>query len=239
MLPVSFSPTGTIPSSGGYTLSGASTSFMIWNASYRERNPGLDDNSTANREDNVAYIRGLREMITFRTSGVNETGNAAGWLWRRILFTAKGLYQALGTSVDHAFTSQGYVRFLANHNGTTYGSAVSGALFEGVVNVDWTDLMTAKCNNEKFTVLYDKVTRLNPQSSAPQYWKHKRWHPINKNLVYDNEENGPNETTSGYSTLGKPGCGDVYVVDIFSCASMNSQDTLYFAPEATLYWHEK
>ena len=49
MIPVSYTPSGGSPSPGGYTLTGNTTSFMVWNASYRARNIGLDPNITANR----------------------------------------------------------------------------------------------------------------------------------------------------------------------------------------------
>jgi len=238
MLPVSFTPTGSSASAGGYTVTGNSSAFMIWCPSYRDR-IATDPTGVSTRANDTVFMRGLKESITIRTSGVGSTGNAASWLWRRILFTAKGLQQLLGTSVDHSFTSSGYVRFLANHNGTTFASNVSDLLFQGVINTDWLDIMTAKTDTTRLNVIYDKTTRLVPQSAARQYWKYKRWHPFNKNLVYANEENGSTETNSGYSTLGKPGMGDIYVVDMFQCASNDVSDTIFFSPEACLYWHEK
>jgi len=168
MIPVSYTPSGGSPSPGGYTLTGNTTSFMVWNASYRARNIGLDPNSTANREDDTVFLRGLRESITLQTSGIVSGGVAASWLWRRLVFTAKGLYQALDGAVDQSLTSNGYVRFLANHNGTTYASAISSAIFQGTINVDWVDVMTAKTDSTRFNILYDKVTRLNPQSLVGQ-----------------------------------------------------------------------
>lgn len=239
MAPVSYTPTGLSPTQGGYLLPGDTTQFMIWCPTFRERNTLVDPNSRASREDDTVYMRGLREMITFNTRGVGPTGHAAAWLWRRVVFSAKGLWQQLGTSVEHSFTSSGYVRFLANHNGTTFASYVADNLFRGRVNVDWTDVITAKTDTTRFNIMHDQVVRLNPNSSARQYWKYKRWHSFNKNLVYNNDEDGPGEVAFGYSTSGKPGMGDVYVVDMFTCATQNVADTLYFTPEATLYWHEK
>lgn len=239
MLPVSFTPTGGSPTTGGYQVAGGSTTFMIWNASYRQRNTGADANSVSNREDDTCFIRGLREAITLRTLSNSVSGSAASWLWRRIVFSGKGLYQYLGTSVDQAFTSQGYVRFLANHNGTPYAATIGDQLFQGQVNLDWNDLMTAKTDNTRYTIHYDKVTRLNPHAGTPQFWRFKRWHSFNKNLVYANEESGTVETQTGYSTLGKPGMGDVYVIDVFQCATGAAGDTLLFNPEAAWYWHEK
>jgi len=173
-----------------------------------------------------------------RTVASGSNG-AASWLWRRIVFTSKGLYNGLGTSIDYLYTSSGYVRLLADQNTSAYGSVISALLFQGNFGIDWNDLMTAKTDNTRVTVLYDKVRRLAPGSASNQIWRYKMWHPMNKNLVYNNEENGPNETTQAYSTVSKPGMGDVHIVDMFTCASNSSSDQLAFNPEATLYWHEK
>lgn len=237
MVPVSATPTGTNATAGGYVVAGGTPTLLIWNATYRQR-IAADPNGTMTRSGDTCFIRGLREMISIRTNA-SGTAGAASWLWRRILFTAKGLYQVLGTSQDYLYTSSGYTRFLANFNGTAFGTTLTELLFQGTYNTDWVDLTTAKTDSSRLTVLYDHVTRLTPQTAGSAYWTYKRWHAINKNLIYNNEENGATETNSGYSTIGKPGCGDVYVVDIFQCATQSANDQLYFSPEATLYWHEK
>lgn len=240
MPPVSFSPSGANPASRPFYAGGNATTFLVWCPTARSRETSSDQNSVADRTSDVCYIRGLKETINISNyQNSASTNYAAAWKWRRIVFSAKGLYQALGTSVDYAYTSNGYVRFLADQNGTPFGATVSSLIFQGVSGVDWVDTMTAKADNTRLTIHYDRTRTLTPASSAKRFWNFKMWHPVNKNLNYNNEESGDGETASLRSTLGKPGIGDVYVVDILQCASGNSDDLLAFGPEATLYWHEK
>lgn len=63
---------------------------------------------------------------------------------------------------------------------------------------------------------------------------------MNKNLTYDDDENGGDLQSNFLSTLGKRGMGDYWVIDIFGAApGATAGSTLVFAPEASLYWHEK
>lgn len=238
MAPVSTTATGGTPTAGSVTISGNVSYFFTWCPTARARQAGSDPTSVTNRESDTVFIRGLKENITFRTVA-SGTNGAACWLWRRVVFTTKGLAAAQGTSIDYLYTSSGYVRLLADQNTSSFGSVISALIFQGNFGTDWNDLMTAKTDNTRVTIHYDKVRRLAPGSASNQIWRYKMWHPFNKNLVYNNEENGPNETNQVYSTLGKPGMGDAYVVDMFTCATNSSTETLAFNPEACLYWHEK
>ncbi|QCS35906.1 capsid protein [Capybara genomovirus 13] len=238
MIPVATSATGTSPVTGSYTVFGNAGAMFVWCPTARDRNTGSDPTSITTREADICFIRGIKEAITMRTTSSGPSG-AGAWLWRRIVFSAKGLYTSKGTSVDAAFLSAGYVRLLADQLTTPYGSVLTALIFKGGFGVDWNDTMTAKTDNTRVTIMYDKVTRLVPHNSSAQYWRFKRWHGVNKNLYYDNEEQGTVETVRPYSTVGKPGVGDIYIIDFFSAASQNSIDQLAFSAEATLYWHEK
>ena len=65
------------------------------------------------------------------------------------------------------------------------------------------------------------------------------WLPINKTLVYSDEEAGNDINQGQLSTLGRQGLGDVFVLDLFDCSTANNASSLVFEPEATLYWHER
>lgn len=45
--------------------------------------------------------------------------------------------------------------------------------------------------------------------------------------------------SSPFSTTAKPGCGDVYIMDLIVGNSASAEDVLDFLPTSTLYWHEK
>lgn len=240
MQPVAFSSSGTNPAARPYYASGNVTTMLVWSPTARARDTAADQNSVADRTSDICYIRGLKEMISIANyQNSANTNYAAAWKWRRIVFSAKGLYQALGTSVDYAYTSNGYVRFLADQSSTAFGSTLTALLFQGVSGTDWNDVMTAKTDHTRMTFHYDKVRTLQPLSNAKRYWNFKMWHPVNKNIYYSNEESGDGETSGNRSTIGKPGIGDIYVVDFLQCAQNNADDLLSFGPEATLYWHEK
>lgn len=63
---------------------------------------------------------------------------------------------------------------------------------------------------------------------------------MNKNLHYQSDEDGNNQSSSPYSVETKLGLGDYYILDIISAGTgATSSDRMSFDPEATLYWHEK
>lgn len=241
MLPTVATTSGGSPAAGGLTMPGNTTTICIWSPSARARNAIADSNASWNRSADTCFIRGLKETVQLRNVSNNTGGNYSNaWQWRRIVFTVKGLWQQHSGTVDSLFTSNGYVRFLSNFNGTVIGNAVTSTLFKGVFGSDWSNVMTAPADKTRVNILYDKTRQLVPQSEAKRIWQYKLWHPVNKNLVYNNEENGgAGETVSVRSTLSKQGCGDIYVVDFFECVTQDAADTLLFNPEATFYWHEK
>lgn len=241
MQSVSFNADGSAPANRGYILAGDQLYQFIWNATARDRDTTNTDQNAVNvRTADTVFLRGLKETISLSNYQNSSNGYAAAWRWRRIVFTAKGLYQALAGSADYAYTSNGYVRMIANQANTTFGTTVQSLIFQGVAGQDWGDVFTAKTDHTRVTIRYDRTVTLTPPSNAKKFWNFKMWHGINKNLVYSNEESGGSSETLGVrSTIGKPGVGDVYVVDYLQCAQNTAEDTLIFEPQATLYWHEK
>lgn len=63
---------------------------------------------------------------------------------------------------------------------------------------------------------------------------------MNANLLYDDDEAGTSMVPSYFSTEGRAGMGDYYVLDIIAAGSgATSTDQLTFNPQTTLYWHER
>lgn len=206
---------------------------FLWRATGRDRvtNPS-DATANSSRETDVVYMRGLREKIFLATN------DAEAWRWRRVCFTAKGTQLfPLPTALKSA---NGWLRQLRNFNGTTNGSAVTSIIFRGAQNVDWFDVFTAKLDTNVITVKYDRTRVLASGNNTGKMFQSTLWHPMNQNLVYFNDENGPTEDAATFSAPGKAGMGDYYVVDFFDCRfNTSTTTTLTFSPEATLYWHEK
>lgn len=234
MMPVGASASGANPASGLITLQGNQSYQLVWCATRRFMEK--DSNFLPHRNSTTCFMRGLKEHIAITTN------NSTSWKWRRICFTIKGLGAILGvkTNVDSLFTSQGWVRLLAQHWNDDMGNNINGILFEGAAQIDWFDVMTAKTSSTRVKVMYDKTITINSGVEGVMR-DYKHWYPMNKNLTYDDDENGPNSiVTPGYSTLGRQGMGDYYVIDFFRAnTTASDQDTMTFSPEATLYWHEK
>lgn len=237
---------GTPAGGSNYTssaaiLQGGTTYIFPWIASAR---PGTDANSVnatpieqASRTSSTCYMRGLKEKIQIQTS----TGMA--WQWRRICFTAKGdrFYQNDASGYRWSLlTNAGVVRVVNSIAGTTQGSNFVDALFDGANGVDWVSPFTAKVDRDVLSVKYDKTVIIQSGNDTGVMRNFNRWHAMNKNLVYDDDEAGDAEVSNRYSTSGRQGMGDYYVVDIISGGTgSSSSDNLSFQPEATLYWHEK
>ncbi|AVK87310.1 putative capsid protein [Termite associated circular virus 2] len=193
------------------------------------------------RTSSLCYWRGIREVVTLKTDG------PGAWEWRRICFTMKGedLYTGdrysfdLGTSPVARITSDGMKRaFFSSENALR----TRDAIFDGNRNVDWADVITAKVDTELITPLYDRRMLIRSGNEAGTVRIKKCWHAMNKNLQYDDDENGESMLERYYSTEGKPGMGDYYIVDLFQAVVPQQNVTptnLYVNIEATAYWHER
>lgn len=234
MVNAATAPDGSNVAIRPYTMDGGGGTVFLWACTARDRvsNANLPTADSV-RESQTCFMRGLKEHIRV------STNDATSWGWRRICFTAKGLYAGQTTTVDSLETSAGWVRLLTNVVTTGYYAAVVAELFKGTQNVDWDSVTTAKTDSTKFKIWYDKTRIINSGSSGGVIRDYKMWFPMNKNLVYDDDENGENEVPARYSTIGRPGMGDYYVMDFFLPNVIGTAHTLTFGTEATLYWHEK
>lgn len=225
-------------------LSGNYRYMIPWIATGR---PGIDvgggganpiDEST--RTKTTCYMRGLKESITLRA------GDGHPWLWRRICFTLKGdrihSLQAAGMLLYDRMSgtgSSGVVRPATNWPATAQGGAeLEQLMFRGLRNVDWADSFLAPLDTTRITVKYDKTTTLSAGNSEGFIRTYHRWHPMNKNLVYGDDQAGQAVQLTPWSTEGKQGMGDFYVVDLFK-SNGNPDAQLGLRYNATLYWHEK
>lgn len=231
------------PTSGGYGYSafgstGAVTpGVFIWCATARDRvsnlSPG-DPNASSVRTADSIYVRGLKETVLV------QTNSQVPWRWRRICFTAKGLYSSLGGSVDAVETSSGWVRMVSEFTGTPWWNFLRALIFKGNQGTDWNELMSAKTDSNRITVISDITRTIQSGNNYGVLRKYKQWIPLNKTLVYANDEQGETETSDFHSTLGRAGMGDLYIVDIvYSHSAATASDSLLFEPQATMYWHER
>lgn len=200
----------------------------------------VDDQAT--RTAQACYMRGLKESIEV------QVADGLPWQWRRICFTAKGLQTLFATTTGFSLSveaSTGFQRVLNQVPGdsataTSLRAVIEALLFKGAYAKDWLDPMTARTDSNRLTIKYDKTITIASGNEDGCIRSYSRWHGMNKTLVYNDDESGGDEVGALYSTLGKAGMGDYYVMDYFRPRTGSAaSNQLSYAPSATLYWHER
>lgn len=226
---------------------GSSTpACFVWCATGRDNvtNLGAPTKGTkydqATRSASSCFMVGLKEALEV------QVADGLPWQWRRICFTYKGGASLLGaipapsTSFSASLeVSSGYVR-LMNQLPTVSRPSFEALLFQGAQGLDWNDQMTAKVDNERITLKYDKTITIASGNEDGVIRKYSRFHPMRHNLEYDDDESGGQMVASGFSVNSKKGMGDYWVIDYFRPrAGSTSSNQLLFNAESTLYWHER
>lgn len=223
-------------------LIGGQTYIFPWIPTARDMNVGDGTSNTiidpAGRTESTCYMRGLKESINVRTNSGHS------WQWRRVCFTMKGpeLVTDNNTSPYQFFTqtNNGMVRTMNNINGNAKGDRLLSILFRGQQNVDWINVFNAPLDTKRLSIKYDKTRTIASGNEYGLVRTYRHWHPMNKNLHYDDDERGGSVGVDFMSAFGQAGMGDYYVIDFIQpSADATSVDTISLLPEATLYWHEK
>lgn len=236
MLPYYIRPDGTGGATGPPTFPGNQNTQLLYCFTQRDMESGAGDNTaTSVRESVSIYARGLKERILMRTD------TSVSWQWRRIVFSCKGLGGIINTTrFGNETVTQGWTRTMLDLTGfATERNALESVLFRGSAGVDWNDVATAKPDTMRVSVHYDRTRILSSGNANGRYFKQSQWIPINKNIVYANDEVGEDMDSASLSTTAKAGAGDFFIWDLFTCSSGSTNDHLIFEPEATFYWHEK
>lgn len=205
-------------------------------------NVTMDVNFEDIRSRTTCYIRGLKEVVSLATN------SGASWKWRRIVVAwkdvlalnpAAGFQDSLYVGTPGTGGALGYVRVLNSLNDSRY-TELTYLLFRGAVNKDWSDPFTAPVDRTRLTVLYDVTKSISSNNDTGIDRVYRRWHPVNHNLVYDDDQNGGGINYSNYSSVAKSSIGDIVVIDMLRGGpNSGSGDRLRFQPEATWYWHER
>lgn len=221
------------------TLSGGSIYGFLFSPSARNHS-WTEGSDTYARQRTDTFCKGYAERITF------ETSSAANWLWRRIVFATKDdFYQAFpNATLELNAGTEGYVRTMWNFLGADASAdparnALEEMLFQGTSGNDWNDRFVAKVDTRRVTVMQDFTRRLQSNNARGVYHHVKTWVPVNKRLVYDEDENADSKEQSVWSTRGKLGIGNLFIYDAIICAGGTEDDELEFNPQGTYYWHER
>lgn len=223
----------------------ANNNFMIpWIATAR---PAITNAGEAGqpveeavRTSKVCFMRGVKETISIRTA------QGIPWKWRRICFRLKGdvFYGQTnaGARMDYlelGLSGSGVMRPATNwYQDTALSDQIERVIFAGTRNRDWADPMLAPLDSNRISIEYDKTTVLQSGNESGFIRTYKRWHGMNKNLYYDDDQVGSGEDLRPYSTEGIKGMGDYYIIDFFR-SNGDPDATLGLRYNATLYWHEK
>lgn len=201
----------------------------------------------AQRTSTSCYMVGYKETIEIQIS------DGTPWQWRRIVFLARGnvgsllsganerLYQdASGNSPPLTDGMYRVVNAISGNRNQGSMFALFQVMFEGQNASDWTDPMTANLDRHSITVVSDRTRTLSSGNEQGMIRKYRSYIPLNKTLVYDDDEVGE-LTSSAYASVNTgEGMGNLYVIDFFRArygASASAQ--LWFSPQGKLYWHEK
>jgi hypothetical protein len=199
----------------------------------------------AQRTSTTCYMRGFSEHLRIQTS------SGLPWFHRRICFTAKNPYLTTTNAADsptfpylpYIETTNGMQRLMFNQVGNNMSSTnttIENFIFRGAVNRDWNDPLIAPLDSARINIKFDKTWTYRSGNAVGTVKEQKLWHPMNKNLVYDDDEAGSTENTSYSSVLDKTGMGDYYIYDIFTPGTGGTAtDQIAIVPNSSLYWHEK
>lgn len=163
-------------------------------------------------------------------------------MWRRICFTAKDADLWDEETTLRPFyleSSNGYMRTFTNVNNAGAGNYVGNRLFKGVFGKDWQTSITAKIDTSFFNVKYDKTVVIRPPTTTGTFQRRSMWHPMNRNLIYKDREDGAGQIVNTKSSPSRYSMGDYFIYDIFSSPAGVEADTLTINLQGTLYWHEK
>lgn len=202
--------------------------------------------NVAERTSSTCFMRGFSENIRI------QTNTGIPWFHRRICFCSRGgspfnivnkadtPIQASGNSVD---TSNGMQRLWKNASINAQPNTIADQydfLFKGSSGVDWSDVILAPVDTARVDLKFDKTWTIKSGNQNGTVIERKLWHPMNKNIVYDDDESGEAESSSYFSVSDKQGMGDYYVLDLITPGlGGSSSDLLNIYSNSTLYWHER
>lgn len=207
---------------------------------YGSDNLGGQPIEEAIRTSTTCFMRGVKESISIRTA------DGAPWKWRRICFRMKGdtifsttTANARTDFIQTGTTGSGVMRPATNWLQTpALAAGIEEIIFAGARNYDWSDPFLATLDSNRISIAYDKTTTLQSGNESGFIRTYKRWHGMNKNLVYNDDQQGSEEAVNPYSTPGNKGMGDYYIIDYFR-SNGTPEVQLGLRYNSTLYWHEK
>lgn len=236
--------TGTLSDLG--IIANNAVTYNLFCPTYRTINAQISGNPSDGpqfRNQQRTFARGYKETTTVRIK------SSVPFRWRRLVFSLKGLDRILQAALPSVWnsnyvqllTSQGYARQTAILDPAII-SQVNAVIFRGAESRDWFSTFNAKVDTTRIKIHSDKTRTFNPGNQSGMVRTIKNWYPLNKTLLYGDDEFGLDETTSGFASPGPQGMGDMFVYDIYQSAfglTDPTNDIMSINHEGTYYWHER
>lgn len=246
MVPASVTGAGVITAlvNGATVLSSATSNLFLFSPTHRiQSSPGLSNNfsfnPSAQRTSQTTFARGIKETVRLTWD------NGTSWWYRRIVFQLRqdpGIVAPTGygpVSVAQISASAVPQTARVTMQNPTPG-VVQALIFKGVPGTDWNDDITAPVDHQRNRVMYDRTFSMNCPSGTVTNRTFKFYHPLNKTIIYNDDENNTGIGQTGYSATSSSPLGDIYILDVFKSASNpGTAAQLLFTPECTYYWHER
>lgn len=218
------------------------TNYFMWCPTWRQRRTGSTDEHVRANQD--VYMRGVKDRIMVSATFSLIHRRVCFWSHRRI-DDARPFVMENPDVID----APSYQRRNLLHLYPNLDEEIFEYLFKGTLGFDYSEnsRWDTPLDNKRVKVVYDKQYTITPNYAAPdgaQFGKtltRKLWHPINRKILYDDDEEGADVNGSGWSAQTPESLGNYYVFDIFSTgqAVEGSTDQVgSFMPESTTYWHE-
>lgn len=249
-------PGANISSDGASTVVGipavmasANLSAVIFCASARG-SQWTEAESEYARQQTEVYAKGYLDKVTV------ETVDGGNWRWRRIAFQCHSddiIDSVTPNTMAQYDSTHGYVRTMRpiTSLGDAGLQAVYRQLFQGTVGRDYYDVFVAVCDRNRNRILMDRTVPIQSGNGFGVFKNFRDYFGINKKIRYNEKELGyekepesdviaQQQNYTWFATPTRYSGGDVYVVDLFSCADGgNVQSQLNFLSHGTYYWHEK
>ena len=202
--------------------------------------------NVAERTATTCYMRGFKENLRI------QTNSHLPWFHRRICFKFRGSGPfttsnpsdtPTNTVTPYVDTSNGMERLWLNQQVNAMPATITSLnaiLFKGAFNIDWNDIVIAPVDSTRVDLAFDKTWLIKSGNETGTILERKLWHPMNKNLVFDDDETGESMQSQYFSVDSKQGMGDYYIYDIVQPGLGGSaSDLISLTAHSTLYWHEK
>lgn len=220
----------------------AGTNYFMWCPTWRQRRTAsTDEHVRANQE---VFMRGIKDRIMVSATFSLIHRRVCFWSHRRIDDARPYVFDN-----PDVIDAPSYQRRNLSALYPNLDEEIFEYLFKGTVGLDYSEnsRWDTPLDNKRVKIVYDKQYTITPNYAAPldaQFGKtltRKLWHPINRKVRYDDEEEGADVNGSGWSAQTPESLGNYYVLDIFSTGQYieGSTDQVgTYMPESTTYWHE-